>query len=187
MCWALPGFTAGHIRFIPGEPWSFSAEVKPSTAQVQGCPWLMHSTHTENLRVSWRFLCGCVVTVNTQLAPRISAQLSDQQEPLVQLGAQTLPRWSFQVKSDDVTRKFRHEYQMWVRLIHMNMWEEELIIGILLFWITVPGHPSDGLVKLEVGNSVPAFWMTSLPHPNTGNLGNSGYRTPHKSSVTYTK
>lgn len=36
------------------------------------------------LRVSQRFHCGSVVTVITQLAARISAQLADQQEPLVQ-------------------------------------------------------------------------------------------------------
>lgn len=51
----------------------------------------------------------------------------------------------------------------------MNLWEEELITEILLFWITIPGHPSDGLVKLEVGNSIPAFWMTSLTPPTQGN------------------
>lgn len=33
------------------------------------------------------------------------------------------------------------KYHMWVILIHMGMWEEELIIGILLFWITILGIP----------------------------------------------
>lgn len=74
-----------------------------------------------------------------------------------------------------------------IRISDVNMREEELIIVILLFWITIPGHPSDGLVKLEGGYSIPAFWMSSLPPPNTANKGNSGYRTPHNSSVTNRK
>lgn len=76
---------------------------------------------------------------------------------------------------------------MGVKLIHINMWEQELIIVILIFWITIPRHRSDGLVKLEGGYSIPAFWMSSLPPPNTANEGNSGYRTHHNSSVTNTK
>lgn len=73
----------------------FSAEAKPSTAQVRGTSLARAQDSHRRLRVTWRSPCGCVVSVIAQLAPRISAQLADQQEPLVQLGAQTLPRWSF--------------------------------------------------------------------------------------------
>lgn len=40
---------------------------------------------------------------------------------------------------------------MYVRLLHMKMWEEELIIRTLLLWIIIPVHPSDGLAKWREG------------------------------------